>query len=263
MLHAIGDSDCSEQAFQDQLLFLHHTFRIVPLAEIVSKLMAGECTGYEVAITIDDGLSNTATVVYPFLKTHRIPATVFVCPGLVDQGARLWTGECRERLLFMSPDTLVSFLDAAGRNSGSAEDIITWMKTLPLRKRLDVEDDIRRATPSFRPAPEHRQFTDLMDWDQLRALDPALITIGAHTVTHPILATLSPDEVKHEVCASRTLLEERLDRPVRFFCYPNGAYDAGVLNCVEEHFDGAVTTRAALVRPGIHRYQIPRIPISD
>src|SRR5262249_32902793 len=49
-------------------------------------------------------------------------------------------------------------------------------------------------------------------------------SIGSHTVTHPELAALPPEEARYEIVHSRQLLEARLGRPVTTFCYPFGEW---------------------------------------
>ena len=228
MLHGIGGEDHPTDLFEEQLCYLKRHFRIVPLGELISGRGAGA-----VALTFDDGLRNSLTDAYPVLRRLGLPATFFVCPGLVEERRWLWSHEMRARLAGLAP--------AARGNLFRGDDPIAWMKTLPPRERAIVEARVRAATPGFEPTPDQRQRYDLMDWDDLGSLDPAIVTIGSHTLTHPILTTLPPDDLSKEVRDSRRLLEERLGRPVRFFCYPNGSHDDRVVACVKEHYDAAVT----------------------
>ena len=73
-------------------------------------------------------------------------------------------------------------------------------------------------------------------WDQLRqiAADP-LITIAAHSVTHPPdLRALSEDKIQMEVMESKRLLEANLGIPIHYFTYPAGKYDDRVVKAVRE-----------------------------
>ena len=44
-----------------------------------------------VMITFDDGFRSFHDYVFPLLQEFEVPATVFVCPGLIDSGAYLWS----------------------------------------------------------------------------------------------------------------------------------------------------------------------------
>lgn len=73
-------------------------------------------------------------------------------------------------------------------------------------------------------------------WDQLRqmAADP-LITIAAHSVTHPPdLRALPEDKLQMEVIESKRLLEAQLGIPIHYFTYPAGKHDARVAKAVRE-----------------------------
>jgi peptidoglycan/xylan/chitin deacetylase (PgdA/CDA1 family) len=67
----------------------------------------------------------------------------------------------------------------------------------------------------------------LMSWETIRELDAeGVLRFEAHTVTHPNLLVVPPDELRSEIRGSRAELAERLDRPVDGFCYPAGLFGA-------------------------------------
>lgn len=66
-----------------------------------------------------------------------------------------------------------------------------------------------------------------MSWDQILYLDSSnLIEIGCHTRTHRILSEIKKNEVIEEITNSKERLEDKLQRKVTLFAYPNGqGYD--------------------------------------
>jgi peptidoglycan/xylan/chitin deacetylase (PgdA/CDA1 family) len=67
----------------------------------------------------------------------------------------------------------------------------------------------------------------MLTWDQVRELDRAgTLRFGAHTVTHPILATLGDGAARREVAGCKAALEARLGHPAPAFCYPAGLFGA-------------------------------------
>jgi peptidoglycan/xylan/chitin deacetylase (PgdA/CDA1 family) len=52
--------------------------------------------------------------------------------------------------------------------------------------------------------------------------DSGLVEIGSHTVTHPILSSITDEECRRELAESRRQIEESVGRKVRSFCFPNG-----------------------------------------
>jgi len=98
---------------------------------------------------------------------------------------------------------------------------------------------------------------------QLRELHAAGMTIGAHTLTHPILATLPNDTARTEIAEGRLRLEAIVGDTVRFFAYPNGRpgkdYIAAHVGMVRDlGFEAAFSTAWGACSPGGDRFQIPR-----
>ena len=262
MLHGVGDDNYSASDFEEMLAYLTKNFSVISLEQFVSRLEQKSAFEAEVALTFDDGLRNNLTVAYPLLKRYNAPATFFICPGLVTDQLWLWNHEARARLKTLSKIQLAHFVSTVETTvNPECEAIIAWMKTLPSRQRQEVQQTIRQITENFAPRPEQRQKYDLMSWDELRLLDPKLVTIGSHTVNHPILSTLRSEELDFEVSQSRAQLESRLSRKVEFFCYPNGAQNAVVAAQVRKCYRAAVTTEPAMVTPDTDPIRIPRIGV--
>ena len=96
------------------------------------------------------------------------------------------------------------------------------------------------ATARFRPTEADREAFDLAGWDELRALDPSIVTVGSHSMTHPILPSMSTDEIQAELRDSRCMIEAKLARPAEFFSYPNGDVDERTLAGVRRYYRAAV-----------------------
>jgi peptidoglycan/xylan/chitin deacetylase (PgdA/CDA1 family) len=86
----------------------------------------------------------------------------------------------------------------------------------------------------------------MLTWADVAALAGGGIAFGAHTVTHPVLSTLSAAEARDEIVRSKEAIERCLGRPVRLFAYPNGGpedFDAATKRILRDAgFDGATTT---------------------
>ena len=241
-------------ALARQLACLGLAFDVVPLRELMQP---GRGLRRRVALTIDDGLRSNVEVAYPILERLRLTATFFVCPGLVESGAWLWNHEARQRLLSMTLDARKELAASVGAPA-DVEGCIEWMKGLKLAERRRVEETIRGATPDYSPSAAEREECDLAQWRDLRRLDPRVVEVGSHTLSHPILTSLSPNEVEHEVRDSRYALESRLDRPVSLFCYPNGNLDDGALAAARRHYRSAVTVEAGSLSGDVDPHRLPR-----
>ena len=91
-----------------------------------------------------------------------------------------------------------------------------------------------------------------------------LIEIGAHTVTHPLLDHLSPDDQREELLASRRALEEILGVPVRSFAYPYGTHSIALVPLVRDAgYTCACTTEPRAVPRGVDPFRLPRLQVEN
>lgn len=239
------------------LRYLKRQFDVVALGSLMDALESPIAPlRRKVVLTFDDGWRNNLEVAYPILQRLGLPATFFVCPGLIERGQWLWNHEARQRLLRLSSLAGIS-ADTGG--PAEVEPFIEWMKGLDLPSRNIVEERIRAATPDFAPTDGERHEFDLARWDELRRLDPRIVTIGSHTLSHPILTNLESQEMEIEVAQSRRMLETRLRRTVDLFAYPNGAQNAAVHECVRRHYRAAVSVEEGWVGALCDPHLLPRV----
>ncbi len=228
-----------------QLRYLRRVFTFVPLYELAASIGAARFPGRRrrAAIVFDDGLRSNVRVAYPILRALGIPATFFVCPGLIEERRWLWTHEARRRLQFTAPRLREDLAREVGAPS-EAEAFVEWMKTIEFARRQRVEALLKHATADFVPSPPDHEAFDLAGWDELRPLDPAIVTVGSHSMTHPVLPSMSDDEIEAELSDSRRIIEAKLARPAELFSYPNGDVDERTLAGVRRYYRAAVICKA-------------------
>jgi len=101
---------------------------------------------------------------------------------------------------------------------------------------------------------------DLMSEAQKQAFVAAGWEIGAHTLTHPRLASLPAAAAAHEIAASKAELERRLGINILSFAYPYGDLSAETKRLVAEAgFSYAVATDSGGMHLEDDRMQIFRI----
>jgi len=86
--------------------------------------------------------------------------------------------------------------------------------------------------PEYVPDPSFAE--PLMTTDQLRLLPPELVTIGSHTLTHPMMTHLNESEARRELVESRDQLENILGRRVTLLSFPEGAFDQKLIDWCRE-----------------------------
>ncbi len=259
----IADGALPPAVFEAQLAWLKQHTELLPLRELLDRLQAGRCSGREVALTFDDGLENHAEVVWPLLQRERVPATIFVCPGLAEVQGHVWNLELRLRWNSLPLAARQSLADRLGLPSADDEVLITQAKGLGLAPRRALEAQVQAATPDWRPSERDRPRIRAMGWQALLAMDPALIDFGCQSMTHPILTHLSEAEAQVEIVDSRRLLEERLQRPVETFVYPNGDADAAVFQRVAAHYRAGFSSSPGFADAARDFTWIDRIPAAE
>ena len=103
----------------------------------------------------------------------------------------------------------------------------------------------------------------MLSTTQLQQLRAEGAEIGAHTITHPILAKLDDAIAKREIANSRDQLEGILGERIGLFAYPNGRlgndYSPTHANIVKSlGFDAAVTTNWGAATKASDLFQLPR-----
>lgn len=260
MFHGVGVPDYPAQAFAHQLEGLARRYDIVSVDQALQALESDRAPAKpQMVLTFDDGLRNNHRVAYPVLARLGLPAVFYVCPALIEAGRWLWNHEARERLRSLCVADRTTLAGLMKAPSPDTEAIVEWMKSLAAEQCSELLALVRNRTQAFTPSPIQHNCFDLMSWEELVDLDPSLVTIGSHTLTHPILTGLSADQLQQEVRSSRQWLEERLRRRVAHFCYPNGANSPAVHAAVAGAYDSAVTTDYGYVAYGDDRHLLRRI----
>lgn len=245
--------------------WLRDWFEVMPLQTAVNRLRAGDLAGRAAVITFDDGYADNHDVALPVLQRHGLVASFFVATGFLD-GGRMWNDCIIETIRRCRADAVdagaagldeVLPLHDVGSRRHAIDRLIRALKYLRPEERDSRVDSFSRACDVEIPRDL------MMTSGQVRALHRAGQCIGAHTVNHPILARLDPDEARCEISRSRAVLEGLLDKPVLTFAYPNGQpgvdYSANTVSMVRDlGFELAVSTAWGAANCSSDPFQLPR-----
>lgn len=260
----------SQKRFRRHLQWLQKRFRFCTVADAAERLVAGSLDEDWCVLTFDDGYLNNVEGAFPVLQELGIPATVYLTTGFLD-GEELWFDVAR-RALAAEPHgdeqtTPPWVAEELQRHLGSwppTDDVETLMKRLkylPAKNRLSAVDQLKASGLPLGVAARP------MSWDQARELRDAGIELGAHTVRHPILSRLEPDEQKREILGSVERLTEELGEPPRTFAMPNGSakdYDDHTLDILRRSgLQAACTTRRGPCKPGCDPFQLHRLGVGS
>lgn len=250
--------------FEKQMRWIQRWFNVLPLSEAVERLGTGRLPARAAAITFDDGYANNCTVALPILRRLCLPATFFIATGYLN-GGRMWNDTVIDVVRrAKGPELDLAALDI-GRFSiltledrrRSLDELLGKLKYLEPGHRERLVDEIAE-TVNIQP-PNDLMLTS----DQVRILSDAEMTIGAHTVSHPILSRVSSNSARDEMIQSKQQLETITGREVTLFAYPNGKpgkdYNAShALIAREVGFAAAVSTGLGAATRRDDIFQIPR-----
>ena len=101
-----------------------------------------------------------------------------------------------------------------------------------------------------------------MSWTEVESLHANGMEIGSHSYTHPSLRGKSFDYIVWQVLGSKEAIEARTHEPVRFFSYPSGQYDQGVVDVLRSAgYWGAVTVEAGSLQSSQRPFEFKRIRV--
>ena len=222
-----------------------------------------------VVLTFDDGYRDNVGHALPVLEKHAAPFTMYVTAGFADRTARLWWVELEEavrRLDRVALDGLAFPTQNAAEKQRAFAILYRMLRAGPEERLLEVCADLCRQAgiePSEIPAGL------CLDWADIRRLSAhPLATIGAHTLTHPMLAKHPEAFVRQELAESRARIEHALGKPARHLAYPVGdPTSAGPREFAiarELGFASAVTTRPGMIfaEHAAHATALPRVSVN-
>jgi peptidoglycan/xylan/chitin deacetylase (PgdA/CDA1 family) len=246
---------------------------LIGLDEMHRRMIEGDHSRRFVCVTFDDAYSDILHWAYPILKDASVPFAIYVPTSFPDRLGELW---------WLALEAVIARNDRIGlvingRDRKFDCETLTEKRTLYrdlywwLRHRAteaEMRDVVRRLAAFYQVDVAAFCNELCLDWSELDQLasDP-LVTIGAHTVNHPILARLPKDAARSEMALSRSVIEAALGVAPAHLAFPFGDSAACAARefelAAELGFKSAATTRAGVL---FARYKgrmmtLPRIPV--
>ena len=276
------------RVFRAQIQSLRARGPIMAMDALVDGLLAGNLPPRAMALTFDDGYADNARVAAPILEELGAPATFFLTTGAIGSGRPFWWDELAQFVLGGRAAAAVDLRPAGvdlqaswPGQDGLPAGLRAW------RARQGAAGDPRRAAylalwrglqplaPSVRESAMAHLRTRLADEEPLardvlarpmsaaeaRAIRSPLISLAAHGRSHAPLASLPPEDQRHEIEASRAELAEIAGSPPGGLAYPHGSHSEHTrAAAAAAGFAWAVTTRPGRIDPQRFRsLELPRI----
>ena len=101
-----------------------------------------------------------------------------------------------------------------------------------------------------------------LTWEQIVAMSATGMDVELHCREHVDLRNRSNDFLVHQIAGGKESLEAHINRPVRWFAYPSGRYDAAVVRVLKsDGFWGAVTTKSGRTHTTSGVFDLQRVRI--
>jgi peptidoglycan/xylan/chitin deacetylase (PgdA/CDA1 family) len=302
MYHRVAEPDAdiwnlavSPAHFEQHLRVLQQLGNVIPATELVERLQSRTLKRRSIVITFDDGYVDNYLNAYPLLAQYQLPATFFIVSGNVGMAQEFWWDELAGILLLSEqlPESLLLVLPGETRldiNLKAEQLTPALRKQHQLWRASDAVPPTHRAALFYRLWQYLRPLTasdqqlllqQLRVWagqpaysrptyhclslKQLRELsENTLFTIGAHTVTHPALASHPATVQEHELAAGRQALCAAIGQPVELLAYPYGSYSRETAAIAAQlGFNAAFTTESRLITATAEIHTLGRFQVNN
>jgi peptidoglycan/xylan/chitin deacetylase (PgdA/CDA1 family) len=252
------------RVFDEQIRMLSQTFNVLPLDQAVQHLKCGVLPARTVCITFDDGYRDNVDVALPILQRHSVSATFFVASGYLN-GSCMFNDAVVESIRRAMPGRFdlcafglgtVEVGDESRRRALIAE-LISKIKYFTADKR----EDFCRALPKLLGVSLPTDV--MMRPEHVRSLSKVGMSIGGHTVMHPILANIGDNQARQEIAQNREALKDIVGVLPATFAYPNGKPESDFKPKHAQMVKDAGYVLAVSTAPGVARrsdslFSLPR-----
>ena len=244
--------------FEKIILALKSRYQIVSLQQLNEMLVQGKAPKNICHISFDDGESSFYHVIFPVLKKHKVPVSLFVSADIIVNRKNFWFQEVKDyNDEVMKKLVIKKFqLPATAIEKFSFREIF---KSLTINNIEALIADYQAQTKCNPTEPMNMTLSELLEVDA-----SGLVTVGAHTLRHPILKNEDDQSSFTEITASIKMLQQILGHPVKYFAYPNGRPGIDFGNREQQYLrdnniDLAFSTELDHLSPFVDLLRVPRM----
>lgn len=269
----LNEISASPEQFRQQMALVKRDYDPISFHQLLTVTdQGGRLPDRPLIVTFDDGYDDNYHVAFPILRELGLSAMFFVSTGHIDSGMPYlydWlvhmfcrTAATRLQVAELAIDQAIPTALAARREL--ARELLFHLKGLDASMQTAI---ISRLACAWGMPPSRHAECRPMSWDQLREMHAAGMEVGAHGVSHRILAKLSPGEMAAEVRDSKRTIERELGSPVEVMSYPVGgpdSYDEQVIRVAKEAgFRMACNYVTGINRLPPPRYHLQRLSVES
>lgn len=272
----------SDTTFARHMAYLKRRFTVLSELQFVQHLEDGRpFPDSSCLITFDDGWHDNLTHALPVLRTHGLPATIYLPVNFIGVRRLFWREALTTVLLEAvlrcrrgeaDPDRLRVTLQAHGlehvlalREANPRAAVVAAVQQQAHRRMADNGTLLAALQEHLGIDVEALDTTDtFLSWEDVRAMAADGVTFGAHGTEHRPLGTLPSAEADHEVRESMRVVADQVGAPVLGLSYPNGSVTPAVGAMVAAAgYRAAFTTEPGTVSVDDDRFLLRRVNIHE
>ena len=134
-----------------------------------------------------------------------------------------------------------------------------YTKAWPILKKLNLPFTLFISTDVI-----NNNFSNYMNWNQIRELVDNGVLVGSQTKSHPHLHRLSSKQILNEIELSNKSFIKELGFKPQFFAYPYGEYDNKTIEIVKgSGFEAAFGQHSGVAHVSAGIFELPRFAMNE
>ena len=222
-------------SFIKQIKVLKIKYNIISMREVLDLYKSKKKFNKKlVAVTFDDGFSNNEKIAAPILDDFKIPATFYVCTGVINTKKMFWVDEIEDcinstSLKYFLLDFVTFekkfFIKTKKQKINAIETIKSYCKKSSLKLKNKIIENLKEAT-NIQSSVENSENYNKLSWKQLLNISQNnLFTLGAHSNFHDILSKQPKKKMEQDIKSSIKILSQKTKRDIIHYSYPEGQFE--------------------------------------
>lgn len=198
------------------ICYLKTKYKFINTTDLYAFYKNGISLNNTCHITIDDGDKSFYDCIFPILKKHNVPASIYVSPKIITEKSNYWFQEIMGYNQ-LELKQIMSDMSKIPINSLMKFSVESILKTYNIEQIHEIIKIYKKKTNTQKKVFQNMTINNLKEVNQSK-----LISIGAHTLNHPILQNEDDNTSRYEIKESILKLSTLLNQEIKYFAYPNG-----------------------------------------
>ena len=208
------------------MFYLKKCENVIPLKNLININKKKDGT----IITFDDGFKNNYNVAYKILKKYNLPATFFICPGMISKKKLFWVDLIESYINQTKIKKFTVYLKkkhifethSIKAKIFTCEQIKKYCKNINNREKDTFIKNLKKRL-KIKNLKINKKIHETLSWNDLNIMiKNNKIDIGLHSFKHEILSMLEKKELKKNIKKSLNLIYNKTKVKTILAAYPEG-----------------------------------------